>query len=99
MKTLDLVFKLCWVNDLLFLSLDVVVLGKALGGGFLPISCVLSDKEHMVFQPGIFFTRFIFIPDELGTHGSTYGGNSLASAVAIESLEVCASVYYFPSYS
>lgn len=53
---------------------DVVILGKALGGGFLPISAVLSDKEHMVFEPG--------------THGSTYGGNSLASAVAIESLEV-----------
>jgi len=53
---------------------DVVLLGKALGGGFLPISCVICDKEHMVFEPG--------------THGSTYGGNALASAVAIESLEV-----------
>jgi len=53
---------------------DVVLLGKALGGGFLPISCVLSDKQHMVFRPG--------------THGSTYGGNALASVVAVESLEV-----------
>jgi len=53
---------------------DVVILGKALGGGFLPISCVLSDHAHMVFEPG--------------THGSTYGGNPLASAVGIEALEV-----------
>jgi len=53
---------------------DVVLLGKALGGGFLPISVVLSDKQHMLFEPG--------------THGSTYGGNALASVVAVESLEV-----------
>jgi len=53
---------------------DVVLLGKALGGGFLPISAVLSDKQHMLFEPG--------------THGSTYGGNPLASMVAIESLKV-----------
>jgi ornithine--oxo-acid transaminase len=53
---------------------DVVLLGKALGGGFLPISAVLSDKQHMLFEPG--------------THGSTYGGNPLAATVAIESLEV-----------
>jgi ornithine--oxo-acid transaminase len=53
---------------------DVVLLGKALGGGFLPISAVLSDKQHMLFEPG--------------THGSTYGGNPLAAMVAIESLQV-----------
>jgi len=53
---------------------DVVLLGKALGGGFLPISAVLSDKQHMLFEPG--------------THGSTYGGNALSSVVAIEALQV-----------
>ncbi|MFZ1977972.1 MAG: ornithine--oxo-acid transaminase [Bacteroidota bacterium] len=54
---------------------DVVIIGKALGGGFYPISAVLSNKEVLgVFQPG--------------DHGSTFGGNPLASAVAIASLDV-----------
>ena len=54
---------------------DVVIIGKALGGGFYPISAVLSSKEVLgVFQPG--------------DHGSTFGGNPLASAVAIASLDV-----------
>ncbi|BAT74292.1 hypothetical protein LR48_Vigan05g092300 [Vigna angularis] len=54
---------------------DVVVLGKALGGGVLPVSAVLADKDVMLcIQPG--------------QHGSTFGGNPLASAVAIASLEV-----------
>lgn len=54
---------------------DVLLLGKALSGGFLPISAVLAQKEVMeVFQPG--------------QHGSTYGGNPLSSAVALASLKV-----------
>ncbi|AQZ13640.1 CAR2 (YLR438W) [Zygosaccharomyces parabailii] len=54
---------------------DVVLLGKALSGGMLPVSCVLSSKEIMLtLAPG--------------SHGSTYGGNPLASRVAIAALEV-----------
>lgn len=54
---------------------DVVILGKALGGGVIPVSAVLADKNVMLcIQPG--------------EHGSTFGGNPLASAVAIASLEV-----------
>ncbi|PIN10694.1 Ornithine aminotransferase [Handroanthus impetiginosus] len=54
---------------------DVVILGKALGGGVLPVSAVLADKDVMLcIQPG--------------EHGSTFGGNPLASAVAIASLDV-----------
>jgi ornithine--oxo-acid transaminase len=48
---------------------DVTLLGKALSGGFYPVSAVLSNKEVLgVFQPG--------------DHGSTFGGNPLACAVA-----------------
>lgn len=54
---------------------DVVLLGKALSGGLLPISVVLADKEIMeVIKPG--------------QHGSTYGGNPLAARVGIAALEV-----------
>lgn len=54
---------------------DVVILGKALGGGVIPVSAVLADKDVMLcFRPG--------------EHGSTFGGNPLASAVAIASLDV-----------
>jgi len=54
---------------------DVVVIGKALGGGCVPISAVLADDEVMgVFKPG--------------DHGSTFGGNPLACAVAREALKV-----------
>ena len=54
---------------------DVLILGKALGGGLYPVSAVVSSKEIMsVFKPG--------------DHGSTFGGNPLASAVAIASLDV-----------
>eukprot|EP00758_Cryptobia_borreli_P005967 Tbor_TRINITY_DN5027_c0_g2::TRINITY_DN5027_c0_g2_i1::g.14033::m.14033/K00819/rocD, OAT; ornithine--oxo-acid transaminase len=54
---------------------DMVILAKALGAGFMPVSCVLSDWKFMdVITPG--------------THGSTFGGNPLACAVAIESLRV-----------
>jgi ornithine--oxo-acid transaminase len=54
---------------------DIVVVGKALGGGFYPISAVIADKAILsLFQPG--------------QHGSTFGGNPLAAAVARESLHV-----------
>jgi ornithine--oxo-acid transaminase len=54
---------------------DVLIIGKALGGGFYPISAVLADKEVLeVFQPG--------------DHGSTFGGNPLACATAIAALDV-----------
>lgn len=54
---------------------DIVLLGKALSGGVLPISCVLSSHEIMnCFTPG--------------SHGSTFGGNPLASRVAIAALKV-----------
>ncbi len=54
---------------------DIVILGKALSGGVLPVSAVLADDEIMLtIKPG--------------EHGSTYGGNPLACAVAMEALEV-----------
>lgn len=54
---------------------DVVIIGKALGGGFYPISAVLASKEILgVFGPG--------------DHGSTFGGNPLACAVARTALQV-----------
>lgn len=54
---------------------DVVIIGKALSGGCYPVSAVLSDKEILgVFNPG--------------DHGSTFGGNPLAAAIARESLKV-----------
>lgn len=54
---------------------DVLILGKALSGGVLPVSAVLADNEIMeVIRPG--------------NHGSTFGGNPLACAVAIAALDV-----------
>ncbi len=54
---------------------DILILGKALSGGTMPVSAVLSSNEIMLtIKPG--------------EHGSTYGGNPMASAVAIESLQV-----------
>ena len=54
---------------------DLTLVGKALSGGFYPISAVLSNKETLsIFQPG--------------DHGSTFGGNPLACAVAREALKV-----------
>jgi ornithine--oxo-acid transaminase len=54
---------------------DIVILGKALSGGTMPVSAVLADDEIMLtIKPG--------------EHGSTYGGNPLACAVAIASLDV-----------
>jgi ornithine--oxo-acid transaminase len=54
---------------------DGLILGKALGGGILPVSMFLSKREVMdVFTPG--------------DHGSTFGGNPLASAVGLEALNI-----------
>lgn len=54
---------------------DVVIIGKALGGGFYPVSAILAEDEVMgVFRPG--------------DHGSTFGGNPLACAVARAALRV-----------
>jgi len=54
---------------------DVVIVGKALAGGFYPVSAILADDEVMgVFHPG--------------DHGSTFGGNPLGCAVASEALSV-----------
>lgn len=54
---------------------DILILGKALSGGAYPVSAVLADDAIMkVIQPG--------------THGSTFGGNPVAAAVAIAALEV-----------
>jgi len=54
---------------------DIVILGKALSGGAYPVSAILADDEIMdSMRPGV--------------HGSTYGGNPLACAVAMEALKV-----------
>lgn len=54
---------------------DVLIVGKALGGGYYPISAILASRELMeLFGPG--------------DHGSTFGGNPLAAAVGIASLDV-----------
>jgi len=56
---------------------DMYVLGKALSGGFYPVSAVVSSRDVLgVFSPG--------------THGSTFGGNPLGCAVAREALRVLA---------
>ncbi|MFD1423000.1 ornithine--oxo-acid transaminase [Laceyella tengchongensis] len=54
---------------------DMYIMGKALGGGVMPISAVAADREILgVFDPG--------------SHGSTFGGNPLACAVSIAALDV-----------
>lgn len=54
---------------------DIFVLGKALGGGIMPVSAVASSREILgVFEPG--------------SHGSTFGGNPLACAVALKAMEI-----------
>jgi ornithine--oxo-acid transaminase len=54
---------------------DLLILGKALSGGVLPVSCVLADNDIMLLiKPG--------------EHGSTFGGNPLAAAVCMEALQV-----------
>src|SRR5690625_1026795 len=62
-------------NDWENVSPDIIILGKALGGGVFPISCVVANDDILgVFNPG--------------SHGSTFGGNPLACAVSIASLDV-----------
>jgi ornithine--oxo-acid transaminase len=64
-----------FANDWEGVEPDMLILGKALGGGVMPISCVVANKDILgVFNPG--------------SHGSTFGGNPLACAVSIASLEV-----------
>jgi ornithine--oxo-acid transaminase len=54
---------------------DVYVLGKALGGGIMPLSAVVADRDVLgVFRPG--------------EHGSTFGGNPLACAIGIEVIDM-----------
>ncbi|MFW5714729.1 MAG: ornithine--oxo-acid transaminase [Brevefilum sp.] len=54
---------------------DIMVIGKALSGGFYPVSAILADRSVLgLIQPG--------------EHGSTFGGNPLGAAVAIAALEV-----------
>jgi ornithine--oxo-acid transaminase len=54
---------------------DIVIIGKALSGGFYPVSAILADKAILgVIKPG--------------EHGSTFGGNPLGAAVAVRALEV-----------
>lgn len=54
---------------------DMLILGKALGGGVFPISCVVANKDILgVFNPG--------------SHGSTFGGNPLACAVSVAAIDV-----------
>src|SRR5699024_10328919 len=59
---------------------DMIILGKALGGGVFPISCVVANKDVLgVFNPG--------------SHGSTFGGNPLACAVSVAALDVIIDEY------
>jgi ornithine--oxo-acid transaminase len=54
---------------------DIVIIGKALSGGFYPVSAILCDNRIInVLHPG--------------DHGSTFGGNPLASAIGIAALEI-----------
>jgi ornithine--oxo-acid transaminase len=54
---------------------DIYVLGKALGGGIMPVSAIAADRDILsVFEPG--------------SHGSTFGGNPLACAVALKAMEI-----------
>lgn len=54
---------------------DIYILGKALGGGVFPISCIAANKDILgVFNPG--------------SHGSTFGGNPIACAVSMAALDV-----------
>lgn len=54
---------------------DILILGKAISGGLMPVSCVLADDEIMMcIKPG--------------EHGSTYGGNPIACKVSMAALEV-----------
>ena len=59
---------------------DIMIIGKALSGGFYPVSAVLADRELLsLFNPG--------------EHGSTFGGNPLGAAVARAALDVITDEY------
>lgn len=63
----------CYMHD--GIEPDIVIMGKALGGGVFPVSAIAADKDILgVFEPG--------------SHGSTFGGNPLGCAVAIASIDV-----------
>ena len=62
-------------SDLWDVRPDIVILGKALSGGMMPISAVLCDDHIMEWM-------------EPGMHGSTFGGNPLASKIAVEAIEI-----------
>ena len=63
----------CWQHE--DARPDVMIVGKALGGGIYPVSGILADRDKMdVFTPG--------------THGSTFGGNPIACAVATAALDI-----------
>jgi ornithine--oxo-acid transaminase len=65
--------RFCWMHE--DARPDVMVVGKALGGGLYPVSAALADWDKMeVFTPG--------------SHGSTFGGNPIGAAVGIAALEV-----------
>ncbi len=65
--------RFCWMYE--DARPDVLLVGKALGGGLYPVSGILADGELMdIFTPG--------------THGSTFGGNPIGSAVAMAALDV-----------
>lgn len=65
----------CEQQEATYVRPDILILGKAISGGVYPVAAVLADNEVMeVIKPG--------------QHGSTFGGNPLACAVAMEALEV-----------
>ncbi len=67
--------KQCERQEATYTKPDILILGKALSGGVYPVSAILADNEVMdVIRPG--------------QHGSTFGGNPLACAVAMEALNV-----------
>lgn len=73
----------CHKNGDNYVRPDILLLGKALSGGTYPISAVLCDKDIMdVLNPG--------------EHGSTFGGNPLACAIAIEALKVVEEEFLIP---
>jgi len=63
----------CFMHD--GIDPDIIIMGKALGGGVFPVSAIAADKDILgVFTPG--------------SHGSTFGGNPLGCAVAVAAIDV-----------
>ncbi|MGD2085856.1 MAG: ornithine--oxo-acid transaminase [Candidatus Aminicenantes bacterium] len=63
----------CYMHD--EIEPDIIIMGKALGGGVFPVSAIAANKDIL----GVF---------EAGSHGSTFGGNPLGCAVAIAAIDV-----------